>query len=80
MCLRSPRSCAESLGRRGVIQDSQYDFTKGKSCLTSQVAFFDGVDKGRAVYVTIWSLTESSTKSFSLNWRVVDLMGGLFGR
>ena len=71
---------------REVIWENQHGFTKGKSFLTSLVAFYEGVaasmDKVRAtdvIYLNFMSpLTQCPTTSFSPNWKDMDLMGGLF--
>ncbi|CAM4646046.1 unnamed protein product [Lepidochelys kempii] len=48
-------SILKHLEERKVIRNSQYGFTKGKSCLTNLIAFYDeitgSVDEGKAVDV-----------------------------
>ena len=65
-----------------LIQNRQHGFIKGKSCLTNILAFSDGVihqQTKEELQMSIWTsvrpLTQFLTKSFFLNWRVMDFMG-----
>ncbi|CAM5087737.1 unnamed protein product [Eretmochelys imbricata] len=78
-------SISKHLEQRKGIRDSQHGFTKGKSCLTNLIAFYDeitgSVDEGKAVDLIYLDISKAfDTISHSIlasKLKSVDWMNGL---
>ncbi|CAM5103781.1 unnamed protein product [Natator depressus] len=68
-------SILKHLHERKVIRNSQHGFTKGRSCLTNLIAFYDeitgSVDEGKAFDTVSHSILVSKLKKYGLDERTI---------